>query len=160
MRWLPFPQVGRKTLISLYYVHYNLAHRSGQNSADAHQAGLRGALCACYQKGIFGNPPPRNDSLRAELAPFLLMDREESIEALAEYVLWRQRSTAAKKDWLADKINKALAVTITEVPLRSLASLGFMNNARWCKLLYAGTRIALFREAGQLSRERTGMTPA
>lgn len=156
-----FPEAARRATRGLYYRHYKLARRGSSKllDMDAHYAGLSGALRACYQRGILHHPPFA-DPL-SELAPFFLMSREASVEALAEYVLWRQRPSAAKRDWLAREINQALCVTTAPAAAasaRSLAPLAFINGARWSNLLYTGTRIALHMQAGQLSKQRSGMT--
>lgn len=112
-------------------------------------------------RGVLRNPAFPDVILWSELTPFLLMRQEDSVEALAEYVLWQERPSAAKKGWLARKINMTLcAEPSSEDSPGSLASLAFLNNVRWCELLYPGTRTILSREAEQLSRERDDETGA
>jgi hypothetical protein len=123
---------------------------------DPHHAGLFGALGTRYKvRGVLRNPGFPDVVLWGELAPFLLMSKEDSVEALAEYALWQERPSAAKKDWLARKINSALSTKpSSEDSPRSLASLAFINNVSWSKLLFAETRLTLSQESEELSRER------
>ena len=124
-----------------YQKHYDLARRGvAPVRIDPHHAGLPG-----FPDVV----------LWGELAPFLLMSKEDSVEALAEYALWQERPSAAKKDWLARKINSALSTKpSSEDSPRSLASLAFINNVSWSKLLFAETRLTLSQESEELSRER------
>jgi len=142
-----------------YHKHYDLARRGSAPipiDTDPHRAGLFGALGTRYKvRGVLRNPAFPDVVLWPELTPFLLMSKEDSVEALAEYALWQERPSAAKKEWLARKINSALSTKpSSDDSPRSLASLAFINNVSWCELLNRETRMTLSREAEQSSRER------
>jgi len=42
------------------------------------------------------------------LAPFLLMDEAEAVEALAEYAVFEEKPDLARAAWLREQINRAL----------------------------------------------------
>lgn len=70
-----------------------------------HSAGLYGTLATRYMAaGI----PKQETFLWSELAPFLLMNTSDSVEALAEYVVCQELAENGKKEWLQEMINNAL----------------------------------------------------
>jgi hypothetical protein len=152
-----FPERCREAMRQSYRKHYDLVRRGAAPvHTDPHHAGLFGALGDRYKvRGVLRDPAFPDVVLWAELTPFLLMSKEDSVDALAEYVLWQERPSAARKEWLTQKINRALSTkpSSNDSP-RSLASLGLINNVSWCELLYSETRITLSREAEQFQPER------
>lgn len=87
----------------------------GTTGPPVHQFGLYGALASRYMAtGV--DPETVNDrsiSLWVELNPFRYLDREAAVEALAEYVVWKESSedfpwTAddVRVDWLREKIRE------------------------------------------------------
>lgn len=150
-----FPEGCREAMRQSYHKHYDLARRGvAPVHTDPHRAGLFGALGTRYiARGVIPNPAFPDVVLWPELAPFLLMSKEDAVEALAEYVLWQERPSAARREWLAAKINKALSSKPSgDDSPRSLAPSALLNNVRWCELLYSETRMILSREVEQVSR--------
>ena len=146
-----------------YQKHYDLARRGAAlTTSDAHQAGLFGALGTRYKlRGVLRSPGFPDVVLWPELAPFLLMSRQDAVEALAEYVLWQERPSTARTEWLARKINDALRTKPSnEDSPRHFAWTAFINQVRWCELLDPHNRKALSREAEQISREADDDTSA
>ena len=152
-----FPEGCREAMRLSYQKHYDQARTgSAPIDGDSHHLGLFGALGTRYKaRGVLQNPNFPDTVLWSELTPFFLMSKYDSIQALAEYVLWQEMPSAAKKNWLARKINQALCTKPSddEDSPSSLASLAFLNNVKWCELLYPGTRTMLSCEAQQLSAE-------
>jgi hypothetical protein len=146
-----FPEGCREAMRLSYEKHYELA-RTGSlpMNMEPHQAGLIGALGTRYK--VRGVLPSYEHVLWVELAPFLLMSKEDSVEALTEYVLWQEQPSAAKRTWLAIKINKALSgvPSTDDNSYRSFAPIAFLNNVRWCELLDPETKSMLSCEATQL----------
>lgn len=156
-----FPEGCRRAMRQSYQQHYDLALRGATpTTSDAHDAGLFGALGTRYKlTGVFRAPGFPDVVLWPELAPFLLMSQADAVEAVAEYVLWQERPSAARTDWLARKINEALRnKPSSEDSPRHFASAAFINQVRWCDLLDTENRKALSREAEQLSREENRNT--
>ena len=162
MGWLrllfkSFPDGCREAMRQSYQKHYDLARRGlAPTTSDPHHAGLFGALCTRYKvRGVLRYPGFPDVVLWPELAPFLLMSEQDAVEALAEYVLWQERPSAARTEWLARKINEALCTKpSSENSPRHSASAAFINQVRWCELLDLENRTILSRETEQLFRER------
>lgn len=152
-----FPERCREAMRQSYQKHYDLA-RSGlaPPTSDPHHAGLFGALGTRYKvRGVLRYTGFPDVVLWPELAPFFLMSQQDAVEALAEYVLWQERPSAARTEWLARKINDALHTNpSSENSPRHLASAAFINQVKWSDLLDPENRTTLSREAEQLSGER------
>lgn len=158
-----FPDGCREAMRQSYQKHYDLAQRGlAPTTGDPHEMGLFGALGTRYKlRGILRYPDFPDVVLWPELAPFLLMSQQDAVEALAEYVLWQERPSAARTEWLARKINEALrSKPSSEDSPRHFESDAFINQVRWCELLDPENRKTLSREAEQLSSERDGDTSA
>jgi hypothetical protein len=105
-----FPEECRNAMRRSYQKHYDLARRGlAPTTSDAHQAALFGALGTRYKlRGVLRHSDFPDVVLWPELAPFLLMSQQDAVEALAEYVLWQERPSTARTEWLARKVNEAL----------------------------------------------------
>lgn len=152
MLFKSFPEGCRESMRVSYQNHYSLAQAGkAPVTMDPHQAGLFGALATRYKaRGVLPRFP--EVVLWSELAPFLLMAKEEALEALTEYVLWQEHPAAAKKPWLAAKINQALCSLPSDEKnsFQSLAPMAFLNKVKWCDLLNPSSKSTLAEEAKKL----------
>jgi len=97
------PEGIRETTRESYREHRRTAQ--GPHSLSAHERGLYGALTSHYA----AERPPRPEiQIWTELIPFLLMDEEEGVEALAELVVGEELPLEARTAWLGDRIRWAI----------------------------------------------------
>lgn len=146
----------REAMRQSYRKHYDLAQQGlAPTDSSPHHAGLFGALGTRYKlRDVLARGGIPDVVLWPELTPFLLMSQEDSVEALAEYVLWQERPAAARTEWLAQKINKALRTESTsEDSPRQAASYALINKLGWCELLDPENKKILSREAKQILGE-------
>lgn len=113
--------------------HRRLAAAQPPSGTSPHKAGLYGALGTRYLTR--GQRVPEV-VLWAELTPFMLMPEDRAVEALAEYVIYQERSADANVPWLTAVINDALrrAAPSEESP-RVMAPVAMINRVSWCALL-------------------------
>ncbi len=138
----------RDAMRESYQKHHDLARKGLLPAAvEPHYAGLYGALGSRYRlRGLLPRDVTRDVILRSELAPFLAMSEEDAVEALAEYVLWQERPTWARTEWLAQKINETLnGPKNNEVLL--FAGAAFINKVAWYKLLTPRNKEIFINEA-------------
>ena len=137
----------REAIRISYIKHVRLASQGKIPTADTspHHVGLYGALSSRYKaSGIQTNEV----ILWGELAPFLLMRESDSIEALAEYVVFKEKPQEAKEQWLKKAINDALRVPpASDESPRTFAPIGIINQVAWCNLLDADIENILEAEA-------------
>jgi len=96
----------REAMRMSYRKHLNSARQKAEQ--NAHHIGLFGALGSRYRiTGMYFNEA----EVWGELTPFLFMDEADSIEALAEYAVYKEKRYPdydAKASWLKKLINEAL----------------------------------------------------
>ena len=135
-RDLKNPAEGIRNAMRLSYQKHCTLRISGHGPADdtsPHHLGLYGALASRYQAR--GTPMPEG-IIWGELVPFLLMDEATSIEALAEYVVYKETPQEAKIECLTQFINESLRRKPSKDDVvRPMASYGFLNQVPWVELL-------------------------
>lgn len=141
----------REAMRMSYKKHLRGARQGMVSDADTspHYAGLYGALASRYK---VLRMPMMEVVIWAELVPFLLMRETEAVEALAEYVVYKERPSEAKVSWLKKLINDALrtAPACAESP-RTMAPMGMINQAAWCELLHPDIKSAIEDEAQRIA---------
>ena len=135
------PEGGREAMRASYKKHVHLAHQRGMS--NAHQAGLYGALATRYRVRWQESSKPTETEIWIELIPFLIMDEEDSVEVLVEYVLYKEWPEEAKISWLKDRINKALS-RIPEFAQDQKETIPHI--ARWYNLIEPDNKKRLFNE--------------
>lgn len=122
----------REAMRMAYNKHFRPAKQKAGGSSP-HHVGLYGALGSRYAGRGQNIPEP---ALWGELSPFMLMEEDLSVEALAEYVLYQERPWDADTEWLKSEINKAFrsAPKTPESPI-TLALTGVINKVAWLDLL-------------------------
>ncbi len=136
------PEGGREAMRISYKKHVDLAHQRGMS--NAHQVGLYGALATRYRVRWQEAAKPTEPEIWIELIPFLVMDEEDSIEVLAEYILYKERPEEAKIFWVKDRINKALS-RIPELAQEQKETIPHV--ARWYNLIEPDNKKRLFNES-------------
>jgi hypothetical protein len=133
----------REAMRDSYERHVRLAKEGRIPTTDQpHSIGLYGALASRYRA--------RRKSvvevvLWGELAPFLSMKETEAVEALAEYVVYKEMPTKARTAWLAERVNSTIQ-SCKDNSRKAMAAAGVVNQVAWCPLLDSRT-IATIEEA-------------
>jgi hypothetical protein len=139
----------REAMRDSYARHVRLA-KNGQiqiGSESPHTIGLHGALGT---RSLAGGIQVR--AIWDELAPFLSMEEQAAVDALAEYVIYQERPKDTQITWLSEMINAALQNPTTETH-RKLAALGVMNQVAWCALLTSNTMKMIEGSIDELRQE-------
>ncbi len=119
-----------------------------------HVIGLYSALGTCYATR-------RNkvtvQEILCELTPFLVMEEYESVEAVAEYAVFKEHAIDTQRTWLSNSINTALE-SLTDDSYRRMATIGMLNHVAWCALLNAdtATMIELWTDSFKREEESEG----
>src|SRR5215213_8986802 len=126
----------REVIRDAYIKHVRLAkHRQSQSRDSSHMIGLYGALGLRHRaRGTKGGEV----RIWNELAPFLAMEEQEAVAAVAEYVVFQESPQEARITWLRDSINAALG-SVTDDAYRKMAAIGMINQVAWCALLTSDT---------------------
>lgn len=129
-----------------YNAYFDKAKRGEFHTNDSpHYMGLYGAL------GNWKNANRQSVNemqMWVELAPFLVMNEEDSVEALAEYIVFMDRhkyDEYPRIDMLTSKLNNALKYSTGEI--RELAIVGVSNRFDWCNLIDEDIKLQLQNEA-------------
>ena len=107
----------------------------GQSPYSPHVIGLYSALGTRYR--AHGTTVNMED-LWCELTPFLVMEEQEAVEALAEYMVFKEHPGDTQVTWLRNSLNAALA-GLCDDSYRRMATTGMRNHVAWCALLTADT---------------------
>ena len=127
------PEGVRESMRRSYDKHYNLA-ASGQLGSpddDLHQIGLYGALASRLQAR---GAPVQEPAVWAELAPFLQLEQETALEALAEYALYTERPNEARTEWLISVIKQGYQHGAGTEQFDALSFLARANGVAWVAL--------------------------
>ncbi len=143
---LASPEGGRDAMRSSYKQHVKLAQKS--NLSNAHEFGLYGALASRYKTRWQEPIKPTESEIWIELIPFLSMNEQESVEVLAEYVLYQEWPMESKISWLKEKINEAL-LNISEFTDEQKAFI--LLRVAWYSLISPENQKRLFGELGYSS---------
>jgi len=146
----------RNAMKKSYFKHYKMAMpdsvRLQKAETSPHQAGLYGALGSRIQ--VRGQKIIES-VLWMELFPFMLMDENVAIEALAEYAVYQELPQKADIELLGSQINSALdnprntnfikhlgeiisesqSSSNEEITITSFGAFAFLNNLAWIQLL-------------------------
>jgi hypothetical protein len=113
-----------------YFKHRRLAEQGRAptfTSDPPHYLGLYGALGTRYKARLQAFDEA---GLWIELAPFLLIREAEAVEALAEYVLWKEGHKDARVRWLREVINATLCGPVSPQDDRAAYAVGGIRSSR------------------------------
>jgi hypothetical protein len=96
-----------------------------------HQVGLYSALSTRYMAGF---EEKTEVELWSELAPFLELEPNDGLAALAEYIVYKEMPVKADVSMLTKFIKKGLSLLIKEEH-RSLVDVARLNNCMWTTLV-------------------------
>ncbi len=135
------PEGGRDAMRDSYKKHVKIAQQ--RKLSNVHQIGLYGALASRYRVKWQQPVKPTEPEIWVELIPFLSMNEQESIEALAEYVLYKEWPVESKISWLEEKINKAL-LNISEITQEQKEII--QSRLKWYNFVNSENKKRLFKE--------------
>ena len=110
--------------------HRHIRKLQGYPKSDGttlHQASLYGALASRYMVG-FKNVSEA--AIWAELTPFLTLDPDDGLIALAEYVVYKEMPTKADVELLTRHINNGLSLH-NEEDREVMEQMAIINNCVW-----------------------------
>lgn len=144
----------RETMRESYDKHIRLAQKGRVPSTGTpHSIGLYGALGSRYQAR--GNPVMKDPGwevlIWGELSPFMLMKETEAVEALAEYVVYKEFPQKARVTWLKKLINSSLRACKDDSKI-AMAIAGLINQVAWCSLLEPETTKIIERAMEKLQK--------
>jgi len=114
--------------------HRHVAKLRGQplsGGASLHEVGLYGALATRYMVRL---QPVLEVVIWAELVPFINLNPNDGLAALAEYVVYKETPLDAKRDWLSDQIKKGLSLLGNE-EREAIEVVAKMNKFVWMELV-------------------------
>lgn len=121
----------RDAIIKAYHRHVRkLAGQSLPNGTSPHQVGLYGALATRYMAGF---ESVSEVVIWGELAPFLNLEPDEGLAALAEYIVYKEMPVKADKSWLSKQVKKGLSLLGGE-ERESLEMMAKINGFTWTSL--------------------------
>ena len=77
------------------------------SGASLHQIGLYGALASRY---IAGAQQPFELMVWAELFPFMHLDADMALDALAEYIVFKEMPQKAERQWLEQVVQHGIGL--------------------------------------------------
>ncbi|MCK5413616.1 MAG: hypothetical protein KAI57_04570 [Candidatus Pacebacteria bacterium] len=146
----------RESMKDSYEKHFHAAQGNKiplSGGTTPHLAGLYGALSTRY---ISANIPRHEVQLWSELTPFILMSKDDSVKALAEYVVCIENpKDRQREDWLKNLINKSLRnIETTDKNYIAMAASAITQmDIYWLNLLDTDVRELLEREREKLNLE-------
>jgi len=96
-----------------------------------HQVGLYGSLSARY---IVGFKQKSEVEVWLELTPFMRLDPDEGLAALAEYVVYKEMPAKADTGKLTEQLQKGLSL-LTAEERESLVPMARLNGFAWTHLV-------------------------
>ena len=126
------PQGIRDAMTKSYHRH--VAKLDGESSPDGtslHQVGLYGALATRYMAGFH---PVSEVVVWAELAPFVNLNPNDGLAALAEYVVYKETPLDARREWLSEQIRKGLSL-LGDEEREALEMVARANKLVWVELV-------------------------
>ena len=122
----------REAMRDSYEKHARSAREGRIPSTDPpHSVGLYGALGSRYRAR---GRAVAEVVLWGELAPFLSMKETEAVEALAEYVVYKEMPNKARVEWLKQVINASIE-SCKDDSWKVMTGGGLLNRVAWCSLL-------------------------
>lgn len=119
--------------------HYKLALEGsiGQGDVEPLHGALFGALASRYLLSGVPNTGTTEVLCWAELGPFLWLDGTTAREALAEYVVYKERPADARIGWLEAVVKRGCEKGAGEDWFENLVAAARLNDIVWL-LLYEG----------------------
>ena len=118
----------RDAIVKSYHKHVQVF--KGQplpNGTSLHQAGLYAALSTRYMAGFNAKS---EEVIWLELTPFLRLQPDTGLAALAEYVVYKEMPSKANEAWLSEQIKKGLSLYENE-ERESYLMVANMNAFEW-----------------------------
>lgn len=145
---LSSPEGIRTAMQHSYDWHYELAETSTlPPNTSQHEAAMYGVLSSFYEEtGFTQLDTARNEQLLwHDLLPFLHLPDETGLEALIEYIIWKEPDTrdGARKDWLANKVQRGTANALEDgwdTEVRQAMDIGGFGPLPWIRLIADGAR--------------------
>ncbi len=126
------PQGIRDAMTKSYHSH--IAKFTGQvlpEETSLHQMGLYGALGTRYMAGF---QPVIEVVIWAELAPFINLNPDDGLAALAEYVVYKETPLDAKREWLSEQVKKGLSF-LGDEEREAIEIMAEVNKFVWMELV-------------------------
>ena len=102
----------RDSLIKTYKKHLRLFQGTPpENNLPLHHSALHGALALRYAASYRGIP---DNVVWLEVAPFLALPSKESVLALAEYVVFKERPHKANRKFVEKSVKRGLELMSVE----------------------------------------------
>jgi hypothetical protein len=102
----------RDSLAKTYQKHLRLFQNTPpENNLPLHHSALHGSLALRYAASYRGIP---DNVVWLEVAPFLTLPSEQSVRALAEYVVFKERPRKANREFLERSIQRGLELMSAE----------------------------------------------
>lgn len=139
----------REAMRESYEKHYKLAQVHEFPGLTPHEAGLLGALGTRYK--AWGKKVSEQ-LLWIELTPFLMMEERQAVEALAEYVVFKEYPKRARTLWLLRCLNSAI-MSCEDTDLVASIILGLAHEVPWVALLEKQTLDKIDQLALELSQQ-------
>lgn len=143
----------RKAMSDSYHRHVILATEGRipppVTPDSPHIIDLYGALGTRYRARF---RPISEVALWTELAPFLSMNEADAVEALAEYMVYKEMPDEARVEWLKDRVNVSLQ-TSDDDARKAAAAHGLMNKVAWSLLLDPTTISVIRKSVDKLEHE-------
>lgn len=114
--------------------HRHVRQWTGQSLPDGttlHQVCLYGALSTRYKAGF---QSASEVVIWAELAPFLNLEPDYGLAALAEYVVYKEKPLDAKRKWLSSQVKKGFLL-LEEDEREAMKMMAEANGFAWKELL-------------------------
>jgi hypothetical protein len=122
----------RDAMVKSYHRHIRkCTGKPLPNGTSLHQAGLYGALGTRYMAGFKSVPEV---VIWAELAPFLNLEQNDGLQALAEYVVYKEMPLDANKKWISEQIKKGLSL-LRDEERKGIEMMAKVNRFAWTSLL-------------------------
>ena len=101
-----------------------------------------GLFNAVYRRYELKRWPLDEERMKGEIAPFLHMYGANAVMGLAEYMVWQEKPSEAREQWLRKLINDA-AMSLKPGDLIDLGALAASGNLAWARLLDRETIAAI-----------------
>jgi len=116
--------------------HLRLARegKAGNPDVTPLQVALFGAMASRFMVSGVEVTPETEPTIWADLAPFLGLAREEAREAVAEYVVYKERPAEARISWLTALVQKGCAAGGSEEWFLHMMAFAYLGNLAWVLL--------------------------
>lgn len=125
------PQGIRDSMIKAYHRH--VCKWSGQSLPDGtslHPLGLYGALVTRYMARA---QSVSEVQIWMELTPFIKLEPDDGLKALAEYIVYKEMPLDANREWLSEQVRKGLSL-LGEEERKMFEIMAEVNKFAWIEL--------------------------